>query len=563
MLLVMATFVSIWASGQNIISPITINLPANPPANTAEWATTLPPAMVIAQTKLTNGQINPTVIESRILVTIKKGGTKVCGTYTAQTAPMSGFNSASKNWSGSNLIALLGQECTLQPGSYELCVEFYSLAGTVATRLLGQSCKPFTIAEKNIETFSPPVNVMPTNKKIFTKKEINAPLTFRWTPIIPKPKLPVTYRLKVWQLMQGQNSAAAMKSNAPLLEKEIANLTQATITNLLDGPCHPPYMCDFVWSVEASIQSQTGGVEVVGSSEPTAFMVSSAGCGTNKDSVKISCGEVIQGVQTYQVTVIFNNVIPTAGGQQCTTIMNSITSSSGTISGIATLPVTIPIGGNAPAVTFTYTPTIVGATTAAFLYQGIWNDGFSNTSNFGNSNVSLPLCICSDCKDATVTVSSPSVNVTNPLNGIYTATGSLNITGMPAIYGVEMQIVSYTYSATPTACSNGVTSVETSGVFNGTSSTINGMPVAMLNETTSGLGSTNNGVAKNIKLTSTTPLPSSLPFSLSIGLPTPLAGLNADCCKMSYTLCIKIKVFYDKDKCNSCTFNYCFPAFTN
>ena len=77
------------------------------------------------------------------------------------------------------------------------------------------------------------------------------PITFRWTPVVPKPKDAVTYRLKVWQLMEGQNGTQAMTTNEPVVTKEIQNQNQAVITNLYTGPCKPPYLCEFVWNVQA------------------------------------------------------------------------------------------------------------------------------------------------------------------------------------------------------------------------------------------------------------------------------------------------------------------------
>lgn len=75
-------------------------------------------------------------------------------------------------------------------------------------------------------------------------------VTFRWTPVVPKPQEPVTYRLKVWQLMQGQNGTTAMKTNQPIVTKDVDNVTEATVSGIYTGPCKPPYLCDFIWAVE-------------------------------------------------------------------------------------------------------------------------------------------------------------------------------------------------------------------------------------------------------------------------------------------------------------------------
>jgi alpha-tubulin suppressor-like RCC1 family protein len=263
-------FFSICAIGQNLISPITITLPTNPPPNTAEWATSIPPLMIMAQTKLVNGQVSGMVIESKILVTIKSGGAKVCGTNTAATASTSGFSNATKTWSGANVLSLIGQDCILKAGSYELCVQFYSLE----QRLIGESCKPFTIADKKDKpTYTPPTNISPANDKVLAEKEAKTPLTFRWTPIVPKPKEQISYKLKVWQLMKGQNATTALKANRPVVEKEVKEITQYVKPNLMGDIEMLENKADLVWRVEASKRNQMGEVEMLGVSEPSFFKV--------------------------------------------------------------------------------------------------------------------------------------------------------------------------------------------------------------------------------------------------------------------------------------------------
>ena len=90
----------------------------------------------------------------------------------------------------------------------------------------------------------------PADGKLFNSSEGSKPVLFRWTAIAPKPKETVTYRLRVWQLMQGQNGTEAMRSNQPIITKDVVNITQAAISNLYTGPCKPPYLCNFVWGIE-------------------------------------------------------------------------------------------------------------------------------------------------------------------------------------------------------------------------------------------------------------------------------------------------------------------------
>ncbi len=117
--------------------------------------------------------------------------------------------------------------------------------------------------------YEAPKNGAPENKKTFTAAEAEKGISFRWTALVPKPKEPVTYRLKVWQLMQGQNSTQAMKSNTPIVTKEVTS-TETSAANIYTGPCKPPYLCDFVWNVEAQIS----GGSPTSQSEPSTFSVS-------------------------------------------------------------------------------------------------------------------------------------------------------------------------------------------------------------------------------------------------------------------------------------------------
>jgi hypothetical protein len=113
--------------------------------------------------------------------------------------------------------------------------------------------------------------------------------------------------------------------------------------------------------------------------------------------------------------------------------MNSITlpPGMGTISGMATLPATIPSGGSV-TVTFTFIPATPSQTTVSFIYFGIWNDGYSNTSNFGSSIITLPVCICNDCANiiwnnttSSSSISGNNFNVIQAINPVASGLGSI------------------------------------------------------------------------------------------------------------------------------------------
>lgn len=233
------------------ITGINISLPANPDANTANWGSGTSLLTITVNAKAVNGRVDALAEESKILVTIKKGGAKICGSYTSNSAPGANFNTLTKVWSGNNSVSLLGQGCTLPPGDYEISVQFFGYSYGKTSPLSDEKTKAFSIRGNEQQAYQPPQAILPASGTLFSETDIQKPITFRWIPVIPRPQDPVSYRLKVWQLMQGQSGMQAMKANQPIITKDVDNITQTTISNLISGPCKPPYLCDFIWNVQA------------------------------------------------------------------------------------------------------------------------------------------------------------------------------------------------------------------------------------------------------------------------------------------------------------------------
>ncbi|WP_295796768.1 hypothetical protein [Mucilaginibacter sp.] len=255
----------------NPITAINITLPANPDRNVANWGTGTSLLMITASAKSANGRIDPAIEESRLLVIIKQNGKTVCGAYTKSTAPQAGFSTLTKAWSGGNAASYLGKDCALAPGDYELSVQFFGNGAAGPIPLSDERIKPFTIKGNDQQAYQPPQPSSPANGTSLQETDIKKPITFRWTPVIPKPQEPVTYRLKVWQLMQGQTGPQAIKSNQPIFTKDVDNITLAIITNITDGPCKPPLMCAFVWNVQALNREGKPVVSNNGTSEISGF----------------------------------------------------------------------------------------------------------------------------------------------------------------------------------------------------------------------------------------------------------------------------------------------------
>ena len=211
------------------------------PAVIDNWGNTPGSLLLVAQLPP-----NVQVKGIRLMVQIKGGGAIICGNNSAGGMQVDEFTT--RTFSANELTSTLQSCHDLKEGSYSICVQFYNVDRVAISN---EVCKEFSVeASKDIE-YNPPTLINPENGKVFTEAELSRPVTFRWTPLVPKPRDPVTYRLKVWQLMQGQNSTEAMRTNQPIIVKDVDNITQAVVNAIYTGPCRPPYLCDYVWQVQA------------------------------------------------------------------------------------------------------------------------------------------------------------------------------------------------------------------------------------------------------------------------------------------------------------------------
>ena len=169
----------------------------------------------------------------------------------------------------------------------------------------------------------------------------------------------------------------------------------------------------------------------------------------------------------------------------------------------------------------------------------------------------LPNCICDECEDKNLSFDNFNISLNGTSGNQFNFNGNINV-NVP-IYGIEFQIQSFSYSANPSACSEGISNLEESGMFLMPGTTINGSTSLQLaNETASGSASSNDNATKNIKYSSNTALTGAIPVNLTIGLPGPISGLDPSCCVIEYNVCIKVKIFYDDGSCKSCVFTHCF-----
>lgn len=246
----------------NQVNIITFNVKNTLPARIDSWIST-PGALIMVAQKVPGARIK----ESLLVLQIRSGSAMICGTTVAIARPIDPFDV--RTFNTADLVGMLAGCNELKEGSYTICAQFFNPEKIAISR---EVCKDFRVEAANVE-YAPPALITPEDEKKFSVTQLQGPVMFRWTPIVPKPKDPVTYRLKVWQLMQGQNATMAMRTNQPIVTKDVDNITQATVSGIYTGPCRPPYLCDFIWNVQALTKDGKPIGNNNGNSEPFRFSV--------------------------------------------------------------------------------------------------------------------------------------------------------------------------------------------------------------------------------------------------------------------------------------------------
>jgi len=397
------------------------------PANIDEWGN-VPAALILTVQKLPAAQLK----EPKLVIQIKSNGAVICGNNLSTASPMGSFDV--KTFTTRELSAMLGNCALLKEGGYQICVQFF---GTDRLAISNEMCKEFRVETAKAEDFAPPTLITPENEKRISKKDILKPIMFRWTPLVPKPKEPVTYRLKVWQLMQGQNGVQAIRSNAPLLTKDVQNITQALVSNLWNGPCKPPYLCDFIWQVQALSKDEKPIGRNNGNSEPYSFKILDDNINTKIDSVDISC--CINGKQNIYIKV--NN--------QHLTNLAQVTSIKYRVNGtgpLTTLSPTVPglaftIPANSSQVFTAAINCVDSMKTIKFIVDAIWP---TDPDNINNETAWDTLhCACTDCDEKYFTLNAPAPSQINFSNNILSFNQPVTITTSPVktIKSIQAELV--------------------------------------------------------------------------------------------------------------------------
>ncbi|HRI25313.1 MAG TPA: hypothetical protein PLZ45_11590 [Ferruginibacter sp.] len=124
----------------------------------------------------------------------------------------------------------------------------------------------FSFAKAQEVKYTAPKNISPEEGKNLNNKEKEVMVNFRWTPVLPRPKEDVVYKIRLMEIKPGQPKAQAV-TNKPLAALEIDNATQTSFK--LAKRCND---CEYLWDVEAVV-TEKGTPKSLGKSQATQFTI--------------------------------------------------------------------------------------------------------------------------------------------------------------------------------------------------------------------------------------------------------------------------------------------------
>jgi hypothetical protein len=130
----------------------------------------------------------------------------------------------------------------LPAGNYTICVQ--PVRPVDFTPFGEVQCKNFYLATTQL-----PILMKPYNEEVLDAKKAQTAIIFRWTPVVPTQPSPVIYRIQVFEVLQTQSPVQALRSNQPILDKEILAATQYIWQPQMsfiiqDGNCEEPEFQD-------------------------------------------------------------------------------------------------------------------------------------------------------------------------------------------------------------------------------------------------------------------------------------------------------------------------------
>jgi hypothetical protein len=205
---------------------LTLSLSGRPPANLTEWGNRKDVLTLIispAQSQVADVKIKTTIktLDGTVVGATNLNTAKI---FTLQQGTSTILNSLDVlplenvifNGKYQSAVVKTGK---LPADNYMLCVQL--VRATDYAPASAEVCKTFYLAAYQL-----PILTQPANEDVLNAKLAQTVITFRWTPVVPASPTPVTYRIRVFEILENQHDVQALRSNQPLLDKNIVGTTQ-------------------------------------------------------------------------------------------------------------------------------------------------------------------------------------------------------------------------------------------------------------------------------------------------------------------------------------------------
>jgi hypothetical protein len=272
----------------------TLVMSANPPATLIDWPLK---KEIMTYLIVNQGQPRQVIIKAELQTT---DGTLAATTNLAKARVLTLERGSNLALTAADVLPLeqmifngkfkstLDKTGKLPAGSYQLCVQLVTPVDFLPVS--EQRCRVFTIA-----AFQLPIPVMPAHESVLELDKSKTTITFRWTPISPRPAETMVYRVTVFEILENQTPMQALRSNQPLLAKDVTGTTQYiwqhqlalescckdvenisgadTTGNLINGV----NAYGFIWTIQTFDQQGRpfgdGNINGDGISEPSVFLI--------------------------------------------------------------------------------------------------------------------------------------------------------------------------------------------------------------------------------------------------------------------------------------------------
>ena len=263
-------FYLLYQTGNSQFNTTLVVIP-QPPGTLIDWGTKeltyvvtgqpgVPPrqAVIRAELKSSDGSVAAITNLSKARVRPVGNGTLIL--YAADVIPVDVmiFNGRFKK--------SIERSGKLPADNYTLCVRLVTPIDFIP--LSTEQCRSFSIA-----AFQLPIPTMPFNEEKLDAEKAQTAITFRWTPVSPRPGELIKYIVTVFEILDRQTPMQALRSNRPLLAKEVIGTTQYIWQPQLSFTD----TTRFIWTIQTldsrGIPFGDGDVNKDGISEPSVFTV--------------------------------------------------------------------------------------------------------------------------------------------------------------------------------------------------------------------------------------------------------------------------------------------------